>query len=58
MYLDGTRSLTKIQSLKPSSTESVGTFLMRLANELGLILTTNEDGDIVNSASNIEAGNN
>ena len=47
LYLDGTKSLTKIQSLKPSSTESVGTFLMRLANELGLILTTNEDGDIV-----------
>lgn len=47
LYLDGTRSLTKIKSLKPSKTESAGAFLMRLANELGLILTTNQDGDIV-----------
>jgi hypothetical protein len=47
LFLDGTKAKTTIKSLKPSSTESVGTFLMRLANELGLVLTTNADGDIV-----------
>jgi hypothetical protein len=47
LFLDGTKSTTTIKSLKPSKTESVGAFLMRLANELGLILTTNADGDIV-----------
>jgi hypothetical protein len=47
LFLDGTKTTTTIKSLKPSNTESVGAFLMRLANELGLILTTNADGDVV-----------
>lgn len=47
LFVDGTKASTTVKSLKPSATESAGAFLMRLANELGLILTTNADGDIV-----------
>ena len=47
LFVDGAMANTTIKSLKPSATESAGVFLMRLANELGLILTTNADGDIV-----------
>ena len=43
----GTSKKTTVRSLTPNTSETVGAFFIKIANELGLMLTTNGNGDIV-----------